>query len=87
MSNDEVDKLKLHNDEVDRQKSLRENKRTGIQKRKLIDTPFVKLSYQKIYSFWYYVVNDEVSSTFSQIVEQVEAIQEVVLLGRSKLND
>ena len=42
MSNDEVDKLKLHNDEVDRQKSLRENKRTGIQKRKLIDTPFVK---------------------------------------------
>ena len=42
MSNDEVDKLKLHNDEVDRQKSLREKKRTGIQKRKLIDTPFVK---------------------------------------------
>ena len=42
MSNDEVDKLKLHNAEVDRQKSLREKKRTGIQKRKLIDTPFVK---------------------------------------------
>ena len=42
MSNDEVDKLKLHNDEVDRKKILREKKRTGIQKRKLIDTPFAK---------------------------------------------
>ena len=42
MSNNEVDKLKLHNDEVDKQKNLREKKRTGIQKRKLIDTPFAK---------------------------------------------
>ena len=42
MSNDEVDKLNLHNDEADKQKSLREKKRTGIQKRKLIDTPFTK---------------------------------------------
>ena len=45
------------------------------------------ISYKKVYSFWYYVVNDEVSSTSSQIVEQVEAIQEVVLPGRSKLNE
>ena len=42
MSNDEVDKQKLHNDEVDRQNSLREKKRTGNQKRKLIDTSFAK---------------------------------------------
>ena len=42
MSNDEVDKLKLHNDEVDRQNSLREKNRTGNQKRKLIDTSFAK---------------------------------------------
>ena len=42
MSNDEVDKLKLHNDEVDTKKSLREKKITRIQKRKLIDTPFAK---------------------------------------------
>ena len=45
------------------------------------------MSYQKIYLFWYYVVNDEVSSTSSQIIEQIEVIQEVVLPRISKLND
>ena len=39
------------------------------------------------YTFWYYVVNDELPSTSSQIVEQIEVIQEVVLQGISKLND
>ena len=42
MYNDEVDKLKLNNDEVDKKKSLRKKKRTSIQKRKLIDTPYTK---------------------------------------------
>ena len=42
MSNDEADKLKLYNDEADKKKCLREKKRTGIQKRKLTDTPFAK---------------------------------------------
>lgn len=42
---------------------------------------------QKIYTFWYCVVNDEVPLTSSQIAEQIEAIQKVVLLGISKLND
>ena len=42
MNNDEVDKLKLNNDEVDKKKSLRKKKRTSIQIRKLIDTPFSK---------------------------------------------
>ena len=42
MSNNGFDKLKLHNDEVEKQKKLREKKRTGIQNRKLIDTPFAK---------------------------------------------
>ena len=29
----------------------------------------LKISYQKIYIFWYFVVYDEVLSSFSQIVE------------------
>ena len=45
------------------------------------------MSYQQIYTFWYYVVNDEAPSTSSQIVEQIEVIQELVLQGISKLND
>ena len=45
------------------------------------------MSYQEIYTFWNYVANDEVPSTSSQIVEQIEVIQEVVLPGISKLND
>ena len=41
----------------------------------------------KIYIFRYCVVNDEVASTSSQILEQVEVNQEVVLPGISELND
>ena len=48
---------------------------------------FQNMSYQKIYLFWYYVVNDEVTSNSSQIVEQIDVIQEAVLPGISKLND
>ena len=64
---------------------------TRKSKLKLIDTPceinisililfffFLKnMSNQKIHTRWYRVVNDEVSSTFSQIVEQIEVIQEI----------
>ena len=43
MSNDEVDKLTLNNNKVDKkEKRLRKKKRTSIQKKKLIDTPFPK---------------------------------------------
>ena len=45
------------------------------------------MSYQEICTFWYYVDNNEVPSSSSQIVEQIEVIKEVVLLGISKLND
>ena len=45
------------------------------------------VSYQKKYTFWYYVVNHEVPSTSSQIGEKIEAIQEVVLPEISTLND
>ena len=45
------------------------------------------MSYQQMYTFYYYVVNGEVPSTSSQIVEQIEVIQEVVLRRISKLND
>ena len=43
VSNDEIDKLTLNNNEVDKKKKrLRKKKRTRIQKRKLIDTLFPK---------------------------------------------
>ena len=43
VSNDEIDKLTLNNNEVDKKKKrLRKKKRTSIQKRKLIDTLFPK---------------------------------------------
>ena len=71
-------------------------KRKEIKKTKLNDTPcesiisvlilFLKnMSHQKIYAFWYRAVNYEIPSTYSQIVEQVKIIQEVVLPGISKL--
>ena len=44
------------------------------------------MSHQKICTFSYCVFNDEVPSTSSQIVEQFEVIQEIVLPGISKLN-
>ena len=40
-----------------------------------------------VYIYTYCVVNGGVSSTSSQIVEQIEVIQEVVLSGVSKLSD
>ena len=45
------------------------------------------MSHQTIYTFWYYVANDQVPSTSSQIVEKIEDIQEVVLPGILKLNN
>ena len=45
------------------------------------------MSHQKIYTFWYCVANDEAPSTYSQIVEQIDVIQGVVLPWISKLND
>ena len=39
------------------------------------------MSHQKIYTFLYSVVNDEVPSTSSRIVEQIEDIQEVHITG------
>ena len=51
MSNDEVDKLTLNNNEVDKkEKRLRKKKRTSIQKRKLIHH-FQNISDQKVYTF------------------------------------
>ena len=45
------------------------------------------MSHQTIYTFWYYVVNDQVPSASSQIVEKIEDIQEVVLPGILELNN
>ena len=45
------------------------------------------ISHQKVYTFWHCVVNDEVPSTSSQSIEQIEVIEAVVLPGTSKMND
>ena len=76
MSNVEIDKLK-------------KNKKRAEQVRRggWLIHHLQNMSYHKIYTFKYYVVNDEVQSTFSQIVQQIGVIKEVVLAGISKLND
>ena len=45
------------------------------------------LSHQKIYIFWYCLVNDEVPSSFSQIVEKIRNIQGGDILEVSKMKD
>ena len=45
------------------------------------------ISHQKINTFCYCVVNDEVPSNSSQIAEEIKFIQEVVLPEISKMND
>ena len=45
------------------------------------------ISYQKIYTFCLSAVNDEATSTYYQIFEQIEVIQRIVLTRISKLND
>ena len=52
-----------------------------------INTAVEKTSYQKSYMLMLLSVNDEVSSIFSEIVEQIEVIPDVVLLEVSKLID
>ena len=54
---------------------------------KLIKKKLQNISHQKVYTFWHCIVNDEVPSTSSQMVEQIEVIQGVVLPGISKMND
>ena len=68
-------------------KAWEKRKEQVFRKRSWLIHHSQNMTYQKIYTSWYYVVSDEVPSTSSQIVEQIEVIQEVVLPGISKLND
>ena len=53
----------------------------------LVDTPIAKyISSEDIYIL-YCVVNDEITLASSQIFEQIEVIQGLILTGISKLND
>ena len=53
----------------------------------LVDTPIAKyISSEDIYIL-YFVVNDEIILASSQIFEQIEVIQGLILTGISKLND
>ena len=82
MSNDEFDKLQLNKDEVVEQKILKKKK-----EHVLVDTPIAKyISSEDIYIL-YCVVNDEIILASSQIFEQIEVIQGLILTGVSKLND
>ena len=45
MSDDEVDKLKLNNNEADKKKRLRKKKKNSIQKRKMIDKQYLIRKY------------------------------------------
>ena len=88
MSNDEVDKLKLNNNEVDKKKNAWEiRKELVFRGGSWLMHHLQNISHQKVYTFWHCVVNNEVPSTSSQIVEQIEVIRGVVLPGISKMND
>ena len=86
MSNDEIDKLKLNNKEFDKKKTP-EKKRRELVFRSWLIHHLQNISHQKVYTFWYCLVNDEEPSTSFQIIEQIEVIQGVVLTGISKTND
>ena len=45
------------------------------------------MSHQKIYILWYCLANDEVPSSFSQIVEKIRNIQGGDILEVSKMKD
>ena len=71
MSNDEVDKLKLNNNEVDIKKKNAWGKRKELVFRRgsWLIHHLQNISHQKVYTFRHCVVSDKVPSTFSQIVE------------------
>ena len=73
------------NDEIDKKKKLRK-KKLVFRRRSWLIPIYQNISHQKIYTFWHFVVNEEVPSTSSQVVEQIQVIQEVVLPGAFKLN-
>ena len=93
MCNDEIVKLKLNNDEVDKPKNLRKKRKENAYSEMDVDwynmwkeyilILFLKnMSHQKICIFWFCIATDEVPSTFPQIVEQIGAIQVVVLFKK-----
>ena len=88
MSIDEVDKLKLNNNEVVKKKSAWGKRKELIFSREnWLIHHLQNISHQKVYTFWYCLVNDEEPSTSSQIIEKIEIIQGVVLTGISKMID
>ena len=66
---------------------MKKKKRTSTRRGSSLIHHLQNISHQKKCTFWYCVVNDEVPPTSSQIFEQIEVIQGVVLPGISKLND
>ena len=87
MSNDEVDKLKMNNNEVDKKKHAWGKRKELVSRRgSWLIHHLQNVSHKKVYTFWHCVVDDEVPSTSSQFVEQIEVIQGVVLPGISKIN-
>ena len=59
----------------------------GMDHLKVMLILLLKTSHQKFYMLMLLSLNDEVSSIFSQIVEQIDVTPEVVLSEVSKLID
>ena len=88
MSNCEVDRLKMNNNEVNKRRNAWEKRKELVFRRgSCLIHHLQNISHQKVYTFWYCVVNDEVPSTSSQIFQQIEVIRGIVLPGISKMND
>ena len=92
IGNDEVDehwwsnKLKLNNDKLIRKKAWEKRKEQVFGRGSWLIHRLQNMSHHKIYTFWHCVFREGVPSTSSQIVEQIEVIQGVVLPGISRLN-
>ena len=92
IGNDEADehwwnnKLKLNNDKLISKKAWEKRKEQVLGRGSWLIQRLQNMSHHKIYTFWHCVFREEVPSTSSQIVEQIEFIQGVVLPGISRLN-
>ena len=68
MSTDEVDKLKLNDNEVDKKNAWGKEKELVFTGGPWLIHHLQNISPQKVYTFWHCVINDEVPSNSSQIV-------------------
>ena len=77
MSDDEVDKLNLNNNKVDKKTNAWEKRKELVfSKGSWLIQHLQNVSHQKVYTFWHCVVNNEVPSTSFEIVKQIVLFNE-----------